>query len=799
MTIYDIAGRAVLKHAFAPVEGAGRISTSTFVAVSGSPGAIEASASCATAECGFISLSGGAWVRSPNLNITPSPTGAHYYAPFCFYIIGGEGEHTAAISIGGQPFDMHASFAGADERLKSLMGNYGRSAEAWAGAFLGGGGESFLNEKRREYLMERTRLEDMAGSWAGINAALAYFGYMGLGEVRPQYRGAGGVRTLKNGAGQVLTGDASLAIRSNFETGNFEGGVPEMEDAAFDFSEIAERAAALKAILNADFMPVGNRITDVLFEYAMYSGIFCGAGAGRASLAGFDSAQENGFEIHGIEGGGDAERISENMLEIENPAIIAGNGGFGAAGASAHPACPAYYAFAHGADMPLGDFGIMARFLRIECALFRVSMASAGIFVLAALRYGVYVPIYEKALGAGVHYIGIAEGGEFMAYAQFLGGSAAARKISAYREAKPVYVKLGISAKASKGAPVLMRRGLAYESTADYAGQDFRLPVPDAADASFDIGGYLGTAQEGYRAYRSSMDAPAVGATINQFGGVRISELSSVPIGEYEAYYEYLIFDAVGGLFGIRDFERHDWAYAQIGLTTLDVTGLGGAWARYSWHIAETENGMRLLAVSKAPSASNMCYFSIAPEYAGKIRPFADMPSVVRIESLSPYESGRLLLNIGGEVLFDEDTLVETAGDLYNALSPHCGCGVSNGKFFVRSKDKNIYISHPSFGARSEFYREGHCPDIALARAGAELKPATPVFAAIDDTENWRGASLKWILKNAYTGAVLSESACPVFRALLIQKGSYTLVAQIIPPNSTAIAEKEYKGAFFVK
>lgn len=146
--------------------------------------------------------------------------------------------------------------------------------------------ERLMNEKRKEFLLNYFDLQSQVGSYHTLLAALHYFGYGDLLEIRELWKNDEGTRQSTKITNQIQefidnrllgfrkTNQLQLVYQINKEDGTTDSdGFPNYVSVLFDTEEMLIKMYALKRVLEKDFLPLNTKIVDIIGEHTSTLGV----------------------------------------------------------------------------------------------------------------------------------------------------------------------------------------------------------------------------------------------------------------------------------------------------------------------------------------------------------------------------------------------------------------------------------------------------------------------------------------------------------------------------------------------
>lgn len=149
-----------------------------------------------------------------------------------------------------------------------------------------GSDERLLNEKRKEFLLNYFDLQGQVGTYHTLLAALHYFGYGDLLEIRELWKNQEGKRQSTKITNQIQefidnrllgfkkTNQLQLVYQINKEDGTTDSdGFPNYVSVLFDTEEMLIKMYALKRVMEKDFLPLNTKIVDIIGEHTSTLGV----------------------------------------------------------------------------------------------------------------------------------------------------------------------------------------------------------------------------------------------------------------------------------------------------------------------------------------------------------------------------------------------------------------------------------------------------------------------------------------------------------------------------------------------
>ena len=483
--------------------------------------------------------------------------------------------------------------------------------------------QKYMNEKRREFLLEFFNLTGLIGSYRGLSNALDFFEYSDFAYIKEYWKSFTENKWRQT---DITTQVADVDIfNDGYQKTNWLGlfyrinvqdmvdpwdddGIPQMVLVDVNFDDLYVKLIALRQILQDNFLPDNVKIVDIVGEHTSYAGIDVILWLHSHELWDLDPHEKFDFLEVGLENVGE-----DGIVYLEEHKLIIDSDVYRIDGTDIEvpPGNTSHYTSSFMRiirtddeleDPPLEEFDILTKFYRGDVAVINIQIkftkpipSSINRFKVALLKQveegepgydedepsfkEVYVSSMQTAAQLqAVNKYGLKETGTYKVCVYIFDGYGnfdvkttdffiRVEDINIeYKLLRPKYADLPDNFFRRYYTPNVPthKRDIIFDSTHEihsYIGTDVELFVPDANDPTFDIHD-RSTAQRGYRSYRNDMDTFTLSASVLGIGHVPVGKMNRVPLSEYATYYWFAALDIFDGgtcELKLKDFRTHDW------------------------------------------------------------------------------------------------------------------------------------------------------------------------------------------------------------------------------------------------
>ena len=777
------------------------------------------------------------------------------------------GQFTDTITVNGIQFTVTGEFVEQDVRLQILLNNMGVvMGDEWYQAFLSTDSDSgvdavFMNQKRRELLLDFFTLTQLKGSYKSLYEGLGFLEYEGRIEVYEYWYDPKNDKYILVSREESRKMNQDIYQKTKYLSLHYsinvqdkdapvdDKGIPNMVEEFVWNNEMFIKLCNLKQILQKHFLPDDILIVDIAGEHVSYAIYQTRLWPAEVKIFNNNEQEKfSGIKVEKYNPDGDENLTPifahELLLDLQVYGISQDTLYFKTN--SAHNEQPVYRIISTNPGDAREDFEFATSIWSGDCAIVGINVLELPdkdltyTYTLEQYTSFGWQRIYarrnftKQTLDRELKFA-IRTAGKyrviFYAFDKYGDHNAWSYEFNCDYPSFIPRARFLIPQYISEKNTVFSPRHIIFDNAYEINNELYSFGARDLASTTYDVNDLYSSVEDIVRRYgKSDKDNEISLLTLQQLRTVELSRLKNVPLSEYSDGYEVLIFELSdipsSGNFHIRAFKSDDEnvieykSYIELLSKVYDYQNENlGIWYSIDIQPIQTRNDDGELGPTR------LAFILFAKERGVDLREFEFLVNntpikPIRNYSIFPYFSkgpsmrfyadendtvfkegrGPLIVKYGTHIFKTDDAQILDIETFYNWIKdlPDLIVTMANGMLSISSLDCDLEIIHPSIGHRYEPFRKSPIEYLYDGKSSRVIEPGTYIFAICDTDWKLDNYEIIWKITDSISGDEVHNSIGYMLKWTSIIAGSYDVQLTVIDKRTQQTMTSIAKGAITI-